>query len=291
MSVWRSEDGRPRLVWRLALFALILALALSPLTLVRPQWLQLALAVCVFTAVLALWSRLIEKRSLSYFGLEVSARFFGECALGFGIGVCAVGAVFASLLMWGGTAQTSWHPETLTRSSQAAIGAFAIRMVMVGYWEETLFRGFLFRQFSESPAGPAQLSFRTKLAVALTSVLFGLAHAWTDSFSWAAFALLSVNGAGFAVPMLMTGRLGMSIGLHAAWNFAQSSIFGLPMSGNASSVSLLSITHEAPDWWSGGSYGPEAGLAGLLGTALMAILAWVACRTSERVKPQPEERM
>ena len=283
MSVWRSEDGRPRLVWRLALFALILALALGPLIVVRPQWLQLALAVCVFTAVLALWSRLIEKRSLSYFGLEVSARFFGECAFGFGIGVCAVGAVFASLLMWGGTAQTYWHPETLTRSGQAAIGAFAIRMMMVGYWEETLFRGFLFRQFSESSAGPAQLSFRTALAVALASVLFGLAHAWTDSFSWAAFALLSLNGAAFAVPMLMTGRLGMSIGLHTAWNFAQSSIFGLPMSGNAPSVSLLSITQEAPDWWSGGSYGPEAGAAGLLGTALMAILAWAACRRSHMI--------
>ena len=283
MSVSQGKSNRPRLVWRLLSFSLGLATALAPLVFVRPQWLQLGLAVVVFTVVLAVWARRVENSTLFHFGLTLSARFFLECALGAIIAMAAVGAIFASLIVWDGTALVQFHAADLSAAGQSAIGAFAIRMAMVGYWEETLFRGFLFRQFSNTPAGPAKLNARTAIAVVAASLLFGLAHAWTDSFSLAAFALLSLNGAAFAVPMLMTGRLGMSIGMHAAWNFSQSSIFGLPMSGNAPSTSLASIAHKAPEWWSGGSYGPEAGLAGLFGTALMAGLAWLACRALSRL--------
>jgi membrane protease YdiL (CAAX protease family) len=71
---------------------------------------------------------------------------------------------------------------------------------------------------------------------------------------------------------IRTQQLWLSIGLHIGWNFSEGVIFGFPVSG-LDGFHLPSITTIGPDLWTGGSFGPEAGLiilpALILGTFLI----------------------
>ncbi|SIO18885.1 hypothetical protein SAMN02745824_3278 [Parasphingorhabdus marina DSM 22363] len=268
VSVFTDSSGRLRLLWRLPIFAFSLFAILSPLFLVSPQWLQLMLAVILLTVFLGFWAARIEQKTLSDYGLSRDLFFGIEFFVGMVFGVLVIGLIFAVSVPWS-------VPGAIMISSAAVDGAFwmfLFRMLLVAYWEELIFRGFLLTSFREWFG--MKLGARPGLAmsVLLTSVIFASVHGATDNFSWAAFFILALNGAIWCLPVILTGRLGMSIGLHAAWNFSQSKIFGFSMSGNESASSLLSAEQAGPDYWTGGAYGPEAGLSGIVALAVTGIL-------------------
>jgi hypothetical protein len=53
----------------------------------------------------------------------------------------------------------------------------------------------------------------------VTALIFSALLGTTDNFTAASFYRLAENGLLFATPMLLTGRPGMSMGLHTTWNF------------------------------------------------------------------------
>ena len=74
---------------------------------------------------------------------------------------------------------------------------------------------------------------------------------------------------------MLTRRLWMAIGIHAAWNFTQSGIFGVPTSGFPMKGVLVSEL-SGPEWLSGGAFGAEASVVTLTictvaGVALLAL--------------------
>jgi hypothetical protein len=144
--------------------------------------------------------------------------------------------------------------------------------------EEILFRGILFRWIEEFGGSWA--------ALVVTSALFGLAHilnpgaSWFSSFTIAVEAGLLLGGA-----YLLTRTLWMPIGLHAAWNFTQGAIFGVPVSGQASH-GLLQATLTGPALLSGGAFGLEASVIALaVCTAAGLWLVVLAVRRGEVVQP------
>ena len=80
------------------------------------------------------------------------------------------------------------------------------------------------------------------------------------SAGWTLAGLFSVALAGvmFAAAYAATGRLWLPIGMHAAWNFTQGSVFGMLVSGNETGSGLIIGKLEGPDFLTGGSFGPEA---------------------------------
>jgi membrane protease YdiL (CAAX protease family) len=87
-------------------------------------------------------------------------------------------------------------------------------------------------------------------------------------------------GAGY----VLSGSLATPIGLHITWNFSQANVYGFPVSGlDASRASFLTVEQNGPKAWTGGPFGPEAGLltvfATLSGVAL--ILLWVRLRSGK----------
>ncbi|MEO1443025.1 MAG: hypothetical protein AAFV33_21670, partial [Chloroflexota bacterium] len=58
--------------------------------------------------------------------------------------------------------------------------------------------------------------------------------------------------------------LAIPVGLHISWNFAQGNIFGFPVSGTDAGATFIAIEQGGPQLWTGGAFGPEAGLIGLL---------------------------
>ena len=62
---------------------------------------------------------------------------------------------------------------------------------------------------------------------------------------------------------MLTRNLWLPIGLHAAWNFTQGGIFGVPVSG-LPDHGLIDSTLRGPEILSGGPFGLEASVIALV---------------------------
>lgn len=265
--------GLASVVARIAGFALALGVSLAPLMLLASGLLQLALGALVLVLVLALWARFVDRRRVGEYGLGASSANLLELLIGVAIGLSAVATMFVVSMLFSdapATFEPAWEV--------AAFWRFMARMTLVGFWEELLFRGYLLLTMLWGLRPLIGDRKATLLAVFISSLLFGLAHVATAHFSLTALLVLAFNGVVFALPLLRTGRLGCSVGMHLSWNFAQASIFGFPMSGNTIEETLIVWHDSSPVWWGGGSYGPEAGAAGILGLTIMGLLACALTR-------------
>ena len=86
-----------------------------------------------------------------------------------------------------------------------------------------------------------------------------------------------------ATAYVLTGRLALPIGVHVTWNLFQGNVFGFPVSGttfSAETATFFSIQQSGPEFWTGGSFGPEGGLLGLLViiAGIFLVVGWVRLR-------------
>ncbi|MFO7274540.1 MAG: hypothetical protein DIU55_006700 [Bacillota bacterium] len=59
-------------------------------------------------------------------------------------------------------------------------------------------------------------------------------------------------------------------------------MLGLPNSGVAEPFALIATAVDGPAWWTGGAFGPEAGVIGLIGVPLAVLVLWPAARPAYR---------
>ncbi|HTU60556.1 MAG TPA: hypothetical protein VMF89_19025, partial [Polyangiales bacterium] len=82
-----------------------------------------------------------------------------------------------------------------------------------------------------------------------------------------------------AFSLWRTGSLWWAIGLHAAWDWAQSFLFGVADSGSVSAYRLMSTHPVGSPWLSGGATGPEGSVFVL---PVMLLITLVAVLTLPR---------
>ncbi len=203
----------------------------------------------------------------------VGSSGLGEFAAGLGIGLALFSAVICSLWLVGAYHLGGWG---------GAVGAVdgALVTVTAAVIEETLFRGFLFR-LVEIVAG-------TWIAVLVTSMLFGAAHAFNTGATITSSIAISLEaGVLLGAAYALTGRLWFPIGLHAGWNVAESSIFGLAMSGFANKSALLAEGNlQGATFLTGGAFGPEASaFAVVICFAFGLLLLWRTKRLNRVQRP------
>jgi hypothetical protein len=150
--------------------------------------------------------------------------------------------------------------------------------IMPAFMEELLFRGILFRWIEEFGGSWA--------ALVVTSALFGLVHSqnpgatWFSSFAIAVEAGLLLGGA-----YMLARSLWMPIGLHAAWNFTQGPILGVPVSGNPVH-GIFQAKLSGPVILSGGAFGLEASVIAItVCTAAGLWFIWLAVKRGAAVQP------
>ena len=151
--------------------------------------------------------------------------------------------------------------------------------VLSGTFEEVLFRGIILRQL-EPLIG-------TWGALVATSAFFGGAHLINPDATWfAALTIALEAGILLGAAYLLTRRLWLAIGIHAAWNFTQGWVFSVPVSGGDAPLGLLVTRRVGPDWLTGGDFGLEASVVAIVVATLagLAMLA-AAVRRGRMVRP------
>ena len=165
---------------------------------------------------------------------------------------------------------------SISASSYYSIFLFLFQMLAVGFYEEVMLRGYVLINLKEGIQWK-YISDRTALiiAVMLSSLIFSLAHLLNPSASIITFITISLAGILLAFPFVWTGNLALSIGLHSAWNFILGGVFGFKVSGLSWSASILYVQSTGPDWWTGGLFGPEAGISGVIAMFLSLLLIFI----------------
>ena len=75
-----------------------------------------------------------------------------------------------------------------------------------------------------------------------------------------AFLGVFISGFDVAYGYIRTRQLWLSIGLHLGWNLFLGTIFGFQVSGLEWETGLIMQSVGGPALWTGGSFGPEAGI-------------------------------
>ena len=216
-----------------------------------------------------LFVRWVERRRVS----ELSAAgWWRELGAGLLLGLVVFSLVVAVIAAFGG------YRIVGTRGLGVLPPVLALAIVS-GVTEEIMARGILFR-LVESWLG-------SWVALLLSAAFFGAAHLPNDNATpLAAFAIAIEAGVMLAAIYMVTRRLWAAIGLHAAWNFAQGGIYGIAISGMATD-GLLVPRMQGPDLLTGGPFGAEASLPGMIvGTLVGVALLVVAHRRGRFVAPR-----
>ena len=219
----------------------------------RIIWPQIMAAIAVLLTYGA-YVRHVEKRPATELSRKGALPEFG---VGLVIGASMVAALTGILYALGYYELTGMNAWTMKVVQPLAV------MVLVGVLEEVIGRGIVFRITEES--------LGSWPAILISALLFGLVHLPNEGAGLLSVGITVVAGAFFAAAYMLTRRLWLCIGIHAAWNYTMGSIFSIAVSGNESN-GLLVGKLTGPEWITGGSYGLEASLLTLL--ALLLIGGW-----------------
>lgn len=290
--VWNEAEGRLRAGWRVCLFFGMWGFGPALLHLLLGQWVRTLagssgqwlasiyldllrlLAVLLAAAIAARW---IDRRPLPDWGFHFNRRWFLDLLFGMALGALLMAAIFAAQWALGWVTITGFWSAPAGAPFAAAILAPLVLAVVVSISEELLARG---NQLLNLAEGFRFLGLRLAVLLAwlLSSLVFGALHVSNPNSSWLSTGYLAVYGLLLGAGYVLTGELALPIGLHFTWNFVQGSVLGFPVSGRPLyMVSVLDTEEAGPDLWTGGAFGPEAGLLGLLAALIgfLCILLWV----------------
>lgn len=208
-----------------------------------------------FAVYVGIWLRLRSKRAFWMLGFE--NRHAGRNAAGGAFGAGLMIAAVAGLCMVPGASFSFGEIRTTGIAALAIAFLSFVSQALHASAEEALFRGWLLPVIGSR--------YRAWIGVLVSALLFGLAHATnvaahSDVAPMALFNLF-LFGVFAAAYALAEGGLWGICAWHAAWNWAQGDLLGLPVSGGVPSGLLVSIRPKGPAILTGGTFGPEGGLA------------------------------
>ncbi|HTX79807.1 MAG TPA: type II CAAX endopeptidase family protein [Longilinea sp.] len=224
-------------------------------------------------------SRLLDRRSVAEYGFHFNGRWFADLGAGLVIGTLLMMLVFIIELMTGMVQVTA-----VLQSNEAALSfgagllAGVILFICTGIYEEIFSRGYPLRNLAEG-FNRKRLGSGTALVLGYiaSSVIFGLLHIFNHYATPLALVNLVIAGLWLGLAYVLTGEMGLPIGLHIAWNFCEGNVFGFPVSGVHTLASVLAVQQQGPDLLTGGTFGPEGGLVSLLAMLVgcLLVLGWV----------------
>jgi CAAX protease family protein len=293
---FNHDERRLRAFWRLLIqLTLFVAgselLGLVALGLFIPWSAIFFAAYALLTLLVALGSvwlagRFLDRRTFFVgFGLQIgNGAWWLDLAFGLFLGALLMTGIFLVELEAGWIKiNGSFEGASIYTSFFPAIVAPIVLFFCTGISEELVFRGYQLKNIAEglnfSSLGPKRAIL---LAWILSSSVFGLLHLTNPNATAISAINIAVTGLLLGVGYLLTGRLAISIGLHMSWNFFEGNVFGFPVSGlEPVGAQFISIEQGGPLLWTGGAFGPEAGLVDIAVSIAgsLLIVVWVRARS------------
>ena len=230
---------------------------------VDKEWLE---PLKVLMVLLATWvcTRLRRER-LDSVGLRLDRRWAREFAWGAALGGGSL-LFAAGLIMAIGGVRFELDPARSLGNLAFGLYLFA----SVAAVEEILFRGFFFQRLVAGlGAWPAQLAL---------GALFAFAHWGNPGMEGMTKVLATIDIALAAIMLglawLRTRSLALPIGLHLGWNWTQGHLLGFGVSGMDLTGWLHPVFQGLPTWLTGGEFGPEASVFGIVADFVMLAIVW-----------------
>ena len=220
----------------------------------------------VITGSVYVARRWLDKKSFESLGLKPDQRTLFDILSGIGITFVQMGFIYVLMLGlgWLTFEGFAWEFDPIEVVFTGVL-TFLVVFLFVGWNEELLSRGYHLQTIASG--------INLFWGVIISSAVFGLLHLGNPNATWISAAGIFFAGVYLAYAYIRTKQLWLSIGLHIGWNFFEGVVFGFPVSGIENIYKLIRIRVHGPELWTGGAFGPEAGLivlpALLLGAGLI----------------------
>lgn len=220
----------------------------------------------------------LDDRPLRALGFTADRRAVTETVSGALLGSALIAIAVALLLV---TGSAVFRSDAGTAADYAV--HLAVTLVFFGIAaaaEELLFRGYAFQVLVEwMGVWPAVL---------LSSAVFSWMHGGNPGVDPIAFGNIFLAGILLALAYLRTRSLWFATAVHTGWNWTMATLVDFPVSGLTSfDTPLYDALSRGEDWWTGGGFGPEAGVAGTI--ALLGGTVWLLVTPRLRVSDSLRE--
>lgn len=289
---WNPEEKRLAMVWRLIIqliLMFVLALPLgylqfyllqsemqpAPGVLIALNLLSVLTTLLGFMGSIWLTGRLFGRRKFADFGIHFSRNWWTDLGFGMLLGAVLMALIFLIEYAAGWiTITDAFHDPTSQYPFWVGFLLQLLFFVNVGIYEEFFSRGFHLKNLSEGFNVFRRINPQTAILISLllSSAFFGLLHAGNPNATWVSSFNIFLAGIFLAMGFILTGELAIPIGVHITWNFFQGNVFGFPVSGTNAGATLIAIEQKGPQLFTGGPFGPEAGLIGIAAIILGSVL-------------------
>ena len=205
-----------------------------------------------YAASIYIARRWLDRRSFESLGLKVGWQALFDVLSGIGIVFVQMGFVYGAMssLGWITFEGFAWEFDALDAVLMNTLLFFVI-FLLVGWNEELLSRGYQLQNIASG--------LNLFWAVIISSAFFGFLHLDNPNATWVSTVGIFFAGVYQSYAYIRTRQLWLPIGLHIGWNFFEGVMFGFPVSG-LDIYALTRIHVTGPVLWTGGAFGPEAGL-------------------------------
>ncbi|WP_191967083.1 MULTISPECIES: CPBP family intramembrane glutamic endopeptidase [Haloferax] len=216
-------------------------------------------------------ARWVDRRPVAEYGMRGANAWWRDLVVGVALAV----VVWVAVLVVELGADVVVIVDTFRAGPEGFVLALVASLILFGVAslsEELVFRGFVLKNIVEGLTGRGR-ALAAVVAVTVSSLLFGAVHLMNSGASLGSTISVALIAISLGAATVLTGRIGLAVGLHLGWNVALGVLLGYRVSGVEAPAQVLVLAGNGRGGaiWTGGAFGPEAGLLGILAGALVLL--------------------
>lgn len=273
-----SKEKRLKAGWRILLFFLIFFSFSSIIFIIKPilgditkrdfleNYSVIIISVLAIGATIStLFSRIfLDKKTFVSLGLKWNKQAIKDIIFGFLLSGLMAGTFYLFLSSFGLLDFIGYNLNDLDLNQSfdfvrfisvftiGSLGILLFEHILVGYWEELVFRGYIFQNMIDG--------LGLTIAILISCFTYGIIHYMNPNATILSSTIIIGFGFLRIYGYLSTKMLWLSMGMHIGWNFFQGPIFGFSASGHKKATLLQHKFMSEKEYLTGGEFGPEGSI-------------------------------